>query len=101
MKIIKTIKEVYEFDAEEELKRLKQSFEGEQLQRQLDIFNTIFKEKDLNKAADLIENLPYCEEGGCPEAEYLGLWVSIFTGGSWAPRPTERLMNYEYEKMDD
>lgn len=80
MKIIKRIKETYEFDLEEERKRLKSCFKGNQLKRQEAILDAMFVEKNFEKASDLIDALPYCKEQECPEAEYVGAWVTIWSG---------------------
>lgn len=71
----------FEFDIDEELERLHSCFKGKQLQRQLDIINAMFVEKDLEKVKKLYEELPRCKRDGFPEQEYVGLWISIFTGG--------------------
>lgn len=81
MKIIRRKTETFEFDLDEELKRLHSCFKGKQLQRQLDIIDAMFKEKDFEKAQKLIDELPHCEKRGYWEAEYVGLWSQIFTGG--------------------
>ena len=97
MKIIKRVTETYEYDTEKELERLHKCFEGDQLQRQLDIFNAVFKEKDLKKASNLINALPRCEERECSETEYIGLWTAIFSMDSWGAIPEETDITYEYE----
>lgn len=83
MRIKKVKTEIYEYDLDEEIKRLKKCFKGDQLQRQLDIIDALFVEKDFVKTGKLIDELPYCEEGGCPEQEYVGMWSSIFGSSSW------------------
>lgn len=81
VKITRTKVEKFEFDIDEELERLHSCFKGKQLQRQLDIINAMFVEKDLEKVKKLYEELPRCKREECAEQEYVGLWISIFTGG--------------------
>lgn len=81
MKIQLTIVENYEYDEQEELKRLKDCFEGEQLDRQLAIFNH-FLNQEWDKMKEAYFNLPYDDKEGCPEQEYVGLWSYIVFGGS-------------------
>lgn len=81
MKIIRRKTETFEFDYNKEIKRLKKCFKGEQLRRQLDIIEAMFKEKNLNKVEELYFSLPYCEKEECPEQEFVGLWIYIFAGG--------------------
>lgn len=68
------ITQIIDFDAEKELKRLNHCFKGEQLKRQLDIYNT-FIEGDFEKCIDLYNKLPYCKKDECPEQEFVGLVI--------------------------
>jgi hypothetical protein len=79
--ITKITTKVYEFDYDKELKRLRDCFKGKQLKRQLDILNTIFIDKDIKKAVDLVDKLPYCPKEECSEEEFCGAWYGIFFGG--------------------
>ena len=81
MKIKRVKTEIFEFDLDEEIKRLHKCFNGRQLKRQLAIVNAMFKDKDFEKAAKLYYNLPRCKERECSETEYVGIWMCIFTGG--------------------
>lgn len=98
MKIIKRIEEVYEFDLEKERKRVNKCFEGEQLQRQLDILDAMFVEENFEKVKELYHNLPYDEEEECAEQEYVGLWLAIFSYGGWGASPIEETSTYEFVK---
>jgi hypothetical protein len=99
MKITRTKTEVFEFDLDEEIKRLHSCFKGKQLKRQLAILDAIFKEKDLKKAQQLIDALPRCKERECSEAEYCGMWMSIF-GASWGLYPVSVDVVIDYEKQN-
>lgn len=81
MKITVTKREVFDFDYDEEITRLKECFEGEQLQRQLDIINTALIDKDFDTCEYMIVKLPYCENACCPEQEFVGEWQNIIYGG--------------------
>lgn len=83
MKITVTKTEVYDYDLKKEIRRLKKCFKGEQLQRQMDILQAVFVEKDMVKFEELYYALPYCEKLGCSEMEYVGDWVNAFGGGNW------------------
>lgn len=83
MKIKKVKTEIYEFDLDEEIKRLKSCFKGQQLQRQMDIIDAMFNEKNIIKASDLINNLPYDEDEECHEGEYVGMWTAVFGNVGW------------------
>lgn len=80
MKIRVTIVEDYEYDEKKELKRLKKLFKGEQLQRQLVIFNH-FLNQEWDQMKEAYHALPYDEEEECAEQEYVGMWSSIIFGG--------------------
>lgn len=92
MRITKTKTLVYDFDPKKELDRLYECFKGKQLKRQLDIFSAVFDEKDLKKAEELYDALPYCKKHHCPEQEFVGFWWSIFNGG-WGEN--EYLIHWE------
>ncbi len=100
MKITRVRTEVFEFDPEEELKRLHSCFKGKQLKRQLAIFDAMFKEKDFVKVGILYNKLPRCKEHECSEMEYVGMWMSIFTGG-WGEYEylVEHDTTYDFEKI--
>ena len=100
MKITRVKTEVFEFDPEAELKRLHRCFKGKQLKRQLAIFDAMFKEKDFKKVEKLYNNLPRCKKQECSEMEYVGLWMSIFTGG-WGEHNhlVECDITYDFEKI--
>ncbi len=105
MKITKTITSEFEFDYDAEIKRLKDNFQGDQLQRQLSILNHF-----MNGKYELMEreyeNLPYDENEECPEQEYTGSWFGILFCGTneyWGKnrfkmtRKTMTINNGEFE----
>lgn len=81
MKIKVTVIKEYEYDEAKELARLKSCFKGAVLKRQLAIFNA-FLAKDLEKVSELYHELPYNSKAGCPEQEFVGIWMSILAD-SW------------------
>jgi hypothetical protein len=97
MKIKKVTTEIYEYDLDKELERLHKCFKGKQLKRQLDIIDALFNEKDFKKTGKLIDELPYCNKGGCPEQEYLGMWTSIFGERSWGAYESLKESDITYE----
>lgn len=80
MKIKITTIENYEYDEKKELARLNDCFKGDILERQLKIFNHFLKgeQEELEEA---YYNLPYDDEEECSEMEYVGMWMSIISGG--------------------
>ena len=86
MKLIRTTTEEFEFDPEEERKRLHKAFKGSQLKRQLAIFDA-FLAKDIKKMKNLYDKLPRCRENECPEQEYVGSWITVFSGSDWGLKP--------------
>lgn len=77
MKIKRIRTEKFEFDYDKEIKHLHDCFKGEQLKRQLNILKAAFEDKNLDVAAELVQDLPYCDEEGCWEVEFLGSWAGI------------------------
>ncbi len=94
MKITRTKTEIFDIDLETEQARLKKYFKGKQLARQQAIFDAMFVEKDLGKVQELYDALPYCKRSECPEQEYVGAWITIFTGGDWGEWPIETDITY-------
>ena len=80
MKIKITTIENYEYDEKKELDRLHACFEGEILDRQLKIFNH-FLNGENDELKDAYYDLPYDEEEECSEMEYVGMWMTIISGG--------------------
>jgi len=82
MKITKTITTEFEFDSDAEVKRLEDNFQGETLNRQLSILNH-FKNGNYNQMTDEYQALPYDDNEGCSEKEYVGHWFHVlFCGGN-------------------
>jgi hypothetical protein len=77
MKIKRIKTEIFEFDYGKEIKRLHDCFEGKQLGRQLNILKAAFEDKNLDVAAELISDLPYCDKEECWEVEFVGSWAGI------------------------
>lgn len=68
--MIFSITQFVRFDVEKEKKRLNSCFEGEQLHRQLHIFQ-LFLDGDHDECYKAMLALPYDEERECPEIEYV------------------------------
>ena len=67
-------KKTIEFDEKAERKRLKGGHKGAGLKRQLAILDA-FVSLDIAKAIELYSALPYDDEEGCPEQEYVGMYL--------------------------
>ena len=77
-KVITT--KTFEFDVEEEEKRLKKCFSGERLERQMNLIE-LFKQNKLEDLYEAYMELPYNDEDEYPEQENVGLWFSALYGG--------------------
>jgi len=89
VQITRITTEVFDFDVEAEQKRLKSCFKGAQLKRQEAILNA-FLEGEVEKLKKLYDKLPRCKELECSEAEYVGEWISVFTGSDWGLKPEKK-----------
>ena len=98
MKIEVITTEIYDFDVEKEKKRLKKCFKGGQLKRQMEILDAFLAE-DFKLLDNLYHSLPRCEEQECAEQEYVGLWISIYTGSDWGLRPINKKCTIEFVKQ--
>jgi len=88
MKITVTTIESFDYNTDAEYKRLRDCFEGDVLKRQLDILDAFLNgDDDFSKVRELFNNLPHNEESGCSEREFVGDWITFFTGGGWGVRP--------------
>lgn len=90
MRIKITTVQEYEYDIDEEKRRLRSCFKGDVLKRQLDLLDA-FLNQDFDKVEELYHNLPYDKKKECPEQEFTGLWISIFYG-NW---PHSKFLKHE------
>ena len=96
MKITRTTVEEFDFDLEAERARLREYFKGQQLRRQLAILNAMFADRDLELARRLYDKLPWCPRDECSEKEFVGLWISVFTGSDWGLKPVSWDVAYRW-----
>lgn len=101
IKITSTQTKVYEYDLGSEIFRLKKCFKGKQLERQMDILQAVFVQKDMKRFEELYYALPYCEKYGCSEMEYVGDWINIVIEGAHECFDlVSRDYKIEYERLE-
>ena len=101
MKITRIFTDIFEFDIDQEIKRLKECFKGHQLQRQMNILHAMFVEKNIEKVMRLYYSLPECKKHGCTEMEYVGMWMEIFSGNHCGTYLIKRDTVYDFDKFDE
>jgi hypothetical protein len=100
MKIKITITRVFDFDIEEERKRITAVFSGDQQKRQLEILDA-FLQLDFDTLKQKLSELPYDTKRECHEKEYVGGWIDILQDNGWHSSPISSVTEVDLIEDDE